>query len=44
MQTIGDPIGMLDVLFLAAGPIPPLASCGPDPTPDALGCVSSGCP
>jgi len=40
-----DIIYLLAYLFLE-GPAPgePYLSCGPDPTPDALSCESSGCP
>jgi predicted outer membrane repeat protein len=44
-QDVSDAVYLLGNLFLG-GPAPPepAAQCGPDPTPDALGCASSpGC-
>jgi hypothetical protein len=40
---LSDPIAILNMLFLGAGPLPPPGprSCGPDPTPDLLGCTRS---
>jgi len=42
---ISAPIGILGGLFLGLGqlPLPGPAACGPDPTPDDLGCRKS-CP
>jgi hypothetical protein len=43
---LGDPIRILEHLFVSAPSLPaPYPSCGPDPTPDALGCEPlAGCP
>jgi hypothetical protein len=37
---ITDPITLLLHLFVGGGPLPAPGDCGPDPTPDALGCAS----
>ncbi len=38
---LADAIAILQHLFAASGPLrEPFRACGPDPTPDALGCVS----
>lgn len=46
LLTIGDPIEILNSLFLAGSPpLPPPSMCGLDPTTDALGCFDGGsCP
>lgn len=42
---IADAIALLGHLFISAGPLAdPFSSCGPDPTPDSLGCSTSSCP
>lgn len=41
MLIFPDPIGPLDV---PAPGVPASVECGPDPTPDALGCLFSECP
>lgn len=42
---ISDPTALLNYLFQGGSPPPPpFDSCGPDPTPDALGCQSTGGP
>ncbi|MCA8960267.1 MAG: dockerin type I repeat-containing protein [Planctomycetes bacterium] len=41
---IGDAIAILNVLFGGGGPLPAPSLCGPDPTPDGLGCDSYPCP
>ncbi len=43
---IADPVRMLATLFSGAPPLaPPFPLCGPDPTPDGLGCASGpNCP
>ena len=42
---IADPIAVLATLFSGAGPLAaPYPTCGVDPTPGMLTCVSSGCP
>jgi hypothetical protein len=40
---LSDPIAILNMLFLGTGPLPPPGpqSCGPDPTPDGLGCTAT---
>jgi hypothetical protein len=42
---ISDAVSFLAYVFLGAAPLPePFAACGPDPTPDGLGCGSfEGC-
>ena len=40
---VTDAIRLLGFLFLAAGPLPPPLGCGPDPTPDSLGCDAASC-
>jgi hypothetical protein len=42
---IADVIGVLSYLFTGgAPPAAPFGACGPDPTPDALTCLSTNCP
>jgi len=41
---ITDAIALLGHLFLDSGNLkPPSPACGPDPTPDALGCAAASC-
>ncbi len=42
---ISDPISSLNYLFSGgAAPAAPFPGCGPDPTPDAIGCGAATCP
>lgn len=43
---VADAVDLLNYLFFAGAPTPaaPFPNCGPDPTPDGLGCAASNCP